>query len=76
MKVLETIKEFNFLDPQGNEISFKNFDSRDKANEYLDKWVSFYKGKNYYSPILGLIPFEKIKDFCEPIEIELSLIQA
>lgn len=71
---IKEIKEFNFLNPEGIEVSLDNFKTEQEANNYLDKWIGYFEKKGFYlSPIFGKITLDKLKDYCEPVTVEMTL---
>lgn len=68
------IVEYNYISPDGFAISSDNFESKENANNFLNKWLKTFEKQGYYSSVkYGKIPFSVLESFCEIERIIIDL---
>ena len=64
--------EYNYLSPDQFTISPDFFETKEAADEFLDKWIKQYEQQGYYSSMNGPIALSELKSKCTLIEHDVE----
>lgn len=65
--------KYDILSPDGFSISFDEvWDSRQEAQEALNKWAKRYEQQGYYSSNRGRISLDELADHCRIVPVEMD----